>query len=38
VLSRSESLASLMPDAFAQVLPPERLSDLVAFLLSQHAH
>jgi putative heme-binding domain-containing protein len=37
VSSRSESLASLMPDAFAQIIPPERLSDLVAFLLSQHA-
>ena len=38
VTSRNESLASLMPDAFAQILPPERLSDLVAYLLSQHAH
>jgi putative heme-binding domain-containing protein len=36
VVSRTESLASLMPDAFAQVLPPERLSDLLAYLLTQH--
>jgi putative heme-binding domain-containing protein len=36
VVSRTESLASLMPDAFAQILPQDRLSDLLAFLLTQH--
>ena len=37
VKSRIDSAASLMPDIFADALPPEAFNDLMAWLLSQRA-
>jgi putative heme-binding domain-containing protein len=35
VVSRTQSLTSLMPDAFGQIVPADRLGDLVAYLVTQ---
>ncbi|MBA3937442.1 MAG: c-type cytochrome, partial [Planctomycetes bacterium] len=35
VASRTQSLTSLMPDAFGQIIPADKLGDLVAYLVTQ---